>query len=128
MSNKRTNSVGEAATRELARKELGAMPKLRLTLILFVTFAGSVLGGMLSERLFTSGMVHAQKANGVNAEEFLLLDHTGKARAGLGLDQNGEVGFILTSRDGNRTLSLSPDGPVAVKLSDRTGRLIWSAP
>ena len=104
------------------------MPKLRLTLVLFVTFIGSMLGGMLSERLLSSGMVHAQKANGVNAEEFLLLDHTGKARAGLGLDQNGEVGFILTSRDGNRTLSLSPDGPVAVKLSDRAGRLIWSAP
>jgi hypothetical protein len=92
------------------------------------TFAGSLLGGMLAERLFDRGIVHAQKANGVNAEEFLLLDQAGKARAGLGLDANGEVGFVLTSRDGNRTLALSPDGPVAVKLTDRSGRILWSAP
>jgi hypothetical protein len=72
--------------------------------------------------------VRAQKANGVNAEEFLLLDQSGKARAGLGLDQNGEVGLVLTSRDGNRTLALSPDGPVAIKVTDRSGRVLWSAP
>jgi hypothetical protein len=83
---------------------------------------------MLAERLFDHGIVHAQKANGVNAEEFLLLDQTGKARAGLGLDTNGEVGLVLTSRDGNRTLALSPDGPAAVKLTDRSGRILWSAP
>jgi hypothetical protein len=83
---------------------------------------------MLGERMFVSGLVHAQKANGVNAEEFLLLDQSGKARAGLGLDLNGEVGLVLTSRDGNRTLALSPDGPLAVKLTDRSGRVLWSAP
>ena len=64
----------------------------------------------------------------MHAEEFLLLDQTGKARAGLGLDSNGEVGLVLTSRDGNRTLAFSPDGPVAAKLSDRSGRILWSAP
>ena len=96
--------------------------------LLATTFVGSLLGGMLAERLFDHGIVHAQKANGVNAEEFLLLDQTGKARAGLGLDANGEVGLVLTSRDGNRTLALSPDGPAAVKLTDRSGRILWSAP
>jgi hypothetical protein len=96
--------------------------------LLITTFVGSLLGGMLAERLFDRGVVHAQKANGVNAEEFLLLDQAGKARAGLGLDANGEVGLVLTSRDGNRTLALSPDGPVAVKLSERSGRIVWSAP
>jgi hypothetical protein len=96
--------------------------------LLMTTFVGSLLGGMLAERLFDRGVVHAQKANGVNAEEFLLLDQAGKARAGLGLDANGEVGLVLTSRDGNRTLALSPDGPVAVKLSERSGRIVWSAP
>jgi hypothetical protein len=96
--------------------------------MLAITFIGSVIGGMLGERLSVSDDVHAQKSNGVNAEEFLLLDQTGKARAGLGLDANGEVGLVLTSRDGNRTLTLSPDGPVAVKLTDRSGRVLWSAP
>jgi hypothetical protein len=83
---------------------------------------------MLGEQLFLPGPAHAQKANGVNAEEFLLLDQSGRARAGLGLDANGEVGLILTSRDGNRTLALSPDGPIAVKLTDRSGRILWQAP
>jgi hypothetical protein len=104
------------------------MTRLPLILILLTTFAGGLIGGMLSERLHTSAVVHAQKANGVNAEEFLLLDQTGKARAGLGLDSIGEVGLVLTSRDGNRVLALSPDGPIAVKLSERSGRILWSAP
>jgi hypothetical protein len=104
------------------------MTKLSWLLVLATTFIGSMLGGMLGERMFISGLVHAQKANGVNAEEFLLLDQSGKARAGLGLDANGEVGLVLTSRDGNRTLALSPDGPVAVKLTERSGRVLWSAP
>lgn len=104
------------------------MKRLRWALMLAITFIGSVIGGMLGERLSVSDDVHAQKSNGVNAEEFLLLDQTGKARAGLGLDANGEVGLVLTSRDGNRTLTLSPDGPVAVKLTDRSGRVLWSAP
>jgi len=104
------------------------MTKLQATFVLATIFVGSMVGGMLSGWLLTSGVVQAQKTNAVNAEEFLLLDQTGKARAGLGLDNNGEVGLVLTSRDGNRTLALSPDGPVAVKLSDRTGRILWSAP
>ena len=104
------------------------MTKLSWVVVLATTFVGSLLGGMLAERLFDRGIVHAQKANGVNAEEFLLLDQAGKARAGLGLDANGEVGLVLTSRDGNRTLALSPDGPAAVKLTDRSGRILWSAP
>ena len=104
------------------------MTKLQVMLVLATTFVGSMIGGMMSERLFDSGVVQAQKPNGVNAEEFLLIDQAGKARAGLGLDSNGEVGLILTSRDGNRKLSLSPDDAMAIKLSDRTGRVLWSAP
>jgi hypothetical protein len=104
------------------------MTKLSWVLVLVTTFVGSVTGGLLGERLLVAGLVHAQKPNGVNAEEFLLVDQSGKARAGLGLDSNGEVGLVLTSRDGNRTLALSPDGPVAVKLTDRSGRILWSAP
>jgi hypothetical protein len=85
-------------------------------------------GGVLSERLLSVGSVQAQKANAVNAEEFLLLDQSGKARAGLGLDANGEVGFVLTSKDGNRTLTLSPDDPKTIKLVERGGRVLWGAP
>ncbi|HEX6948699.1 MAG TPA: hypothetical protein VF127_03790 [Nitrospira sp.] len=103
------------------------MTKMQMVLVL-TTFLGSLIGGLLGERMLVSGVGYAQKPNGVNAEEFLLVDQAGRARAGLGLDANGEVGLVLTSRDGNRTLALSPDGPVAVKLTDRSGRILWSAP
>ena len=36
-------------------------------------------------------------------------------------------GLVLTSRDGSRTLALSPDDRFAVKLSDQSGRIPWSA-
>ena len=96
--------------------------------LVIVTLIGSMTGGVLSGWWFAPSPVTAQKANGMNAEEFLLLDTTGKARAGLGLDKNGEVGLVMVSRDGNRKLSLSPDDRVAVKLSDQSGRILWSAP
>ena len=96
--------------------------------LVVVTFVGSIIGGALSGWWLAPSPVKAQKTNGVNAEEFLLLDSNGKARAGLGLDKNGEVGLILTSRDGNRKLALSPDDRFAVKLSDQNGRVLWSAP
>ena len=96
--------------------------------LVIVTLIGSITGGALSGWWFAPSPATAQKANGMNAEEFLLLDTSGKARAGLGLDKNGEVGLVMVSRDGNRKLSLSPDDQSAVKLSDQTGRVLWSAP
>jgi hypothetical protein len=75
-----------------------------------------------------ASLATAEKAKRVNAEEFLLLDPSGKARAGLGLDQNGEVGLVLTSRDGNRSLYLTPDERPVIKFTDRDGQIIWSAP
>ncbi len=104
------------------------MTRWQFVLVLVTVFLGSAAGGVISERVLSVGAVHAQKSNGVNAEEFLLLDQSGKARAGLGLDANGEVGLVMTSRDGGRKLALSPDGPIAIKVSDRTGRILWSAP
>lgn len=55
------------------------------------------------------------RTDGVNAEKLLLLDARGKARAGLGLDNNGEVG--LMSREGSRALAFSRRS-VYVKLFD----------
>ena len=104
------------------------MSRSHFGFLVVVTFVGSIIGGAVSGWWLAPSPVKAQKANGVNAEEFLLLDSTGKARAGLGLDKNGEVGLVLMSRDGNRKLALSPDERFAVKLSDQTGRVLWSAP
>lgn len=91
-------------------------------------FLGGILGGFLSTQVFVPKSVEAQKINGVNAEEFLLLDARGKARAGLGLDANGEIGLILTSKDGTRTLTLSPDEPSFIKLVEQGGRVLWGVP
>ncbi len=91
-------------------------------------FLGGTVGGMLSTQLLSPRSVEAQEPNGVNAEEFLLLDTKGKARAGLGLDANGEVGLVLRSKDGSRTLTLSPDDPSVIKLVEREGRILWEAP
>ena len=96
--------------------------------LVMITFVGSIIGGALSGWWLAPALVKAQKVNVMNAEEFVLLDTSGKARAGLGLDKNGEVGLVLMSRDGNRKLALSPDDRFAVKLSDQSGRILWSAP
>ena len=104
------------------------MSRGRFGFLVVVTLVGSTMGGALSGWWLAPLPIKAQKTNGVNAEEFLLLDTNGKARAGLGLDKNGEVGLVLTSRDGNRKLVLSPDDRFAVKLSDQNGRILWSAP
>ncbi|MBX3303124.1 MAG: hypothetical protein KF693_12990 [Nitrospira sp.] len=100
----------------------------QMVMLCVAAFLGGVLGGVLSTQFLFPKPVEAQKPNGVNAEEFLLLDARGKARAGLGLDANGEVGFVLRSKDGNRTLTLSPDEPSVIKLVDRGGRILWGAP
>jgi len=91
-------------------------------------FLGGAVGGAFSAHVMLPETVEAQKPNGVNAEEFLLLDAKGKARAGLGLDANGEVGLVLKSKDGNRTLTLSPDEQSIIKLVERGGRIVWEAP
>jgi hypothetical protein len=96
--------------------------------IVMAAFLGGMVGGVLSDQLLSGKTVQAQKTNGVNAEEFLLLDQAGKARAGLGLDANGEVGLVLTSKDGSRKLTLSPDDPKAITLVERGGRVLLSMP
>ena len=103
------------------------MSRRHFGFLVVVTFVGSIIGGAVSGWWLASSPVKALKTNGVNAEEFLLLDMSGKARAGLGPDKNGEVGLLLTSRGGNRTLAFSPDDRLAVKLSDQSGRVLWSA-
>jgi len=104
------------------------MTKKQMLVLCTATFLGGIIGGILGAQIFAPMSVEAQKSNGVNAEEFLLLDARGNARAGLGLDANGEVGFVLRSKDGERTLTLSPDEPSVIKLADRGGRTLWGAP
>ena len=59
------------------------MSRGRFGFLVVVAFVGSIIGGVLSGWWLASSPAKAQKINGVNAEEFLLLDMSGKARAGL---------------------------------------------
>jgi hypothetical protein len=93
----------------------------RFLLLLGATFFEGIVGGLLSDQVLSSQSVQAQKPNVANAEEFLLLNSVGKARAGLGLDANGEVGLVPTSKDGNRSLTLSPDDRAAIKIGGAGG-------
>ena len=105
------------------------MTRLQYAMVLVATIVAGMAGGAISERLFSGGIAGAQsKSTNVSAEEFLLLDKSGTVRAGLGLDDKGEVGLILTSKDGNHRLYLSPDERLALKLADRKGTVLWSAP
>ncbi|HBH80039.1 MAG TPA: hypothetical protein DDY39_09455 [Nitrospira sp.] len=104
------------------------MTKKQMLVFCTAAFLGGILGGIFSAQIFEPRSAAAQKPNGVNAEEFLLLDSIGRARAGLGLDAKGEVGLVLRSKDGNRTLTLSPDDSLAIKLVERGGRILWSTP
>jgi hypothetical protein len=105
------------------------MTRSDLLFVSLVAMAGGLVGGAASERWSTQGLAIAQpRTNSVNAGEFVLLDRNGTPRAGLGLDQNGEVGLVLTSKDGSRKLALSPDGRLALKLTDNDGKVLWAAP
>lgn len=105
------------------------MTRLQFAVLVVTVMVSGFLGGAMSERLFSGSIAGAQpKTNEVSAEQFLLLDKAGKARAGLGLDAKGEVGLVLTSKDGSRRLYMSPDDQKALKLTDRNGTVVWSAP
>src|SRR3990167_901192 len=101
------------------------MTRLQYAILVAAMMLSGFPGGAMSERLFPGGIAGAEsKTNGVSAEEFLLLDKNGKARAGLGLDGAGEVSLVLTNKDGSRRLYLSPDDRSALKLVYRNGKVI----
>lgn len=55
------------------------MTQKQILLFCTAAFLGGIVGGVLSTQLLSPRPVEAQKPNGINAEEFLLLDAKGKA-------------------------------------------------
>lgn len=104
------------------------MTRRQYATIILVAAASGLLGGALAGWLLTGEPALAQQRNRVKAEEFLLIDRTGRTRAGLGLDANGELGFVLTDKAGNRSLHISPDERQVLRLRDKTGAVLWAAP
>ncbi|MBM4123735.1 MAG: hypothetical protein FJ246_02075 [Nitrospira sp.] len=105
----------------MSRKDYGTM--------LVLAMLAGLVGGIVSERVFGSESALAQqRSKAVTSEEYLLVDKSGRARAGLGLDARGEVGLILLSKDGNRSLYLTPDEAKALQLKDKDGKVLWAIP
>ena len=97
--------------------------------VLVVASLSGLVGGVLSDRLFSIDSLWAQlRQRVVNSEEFLLVDKAGKTRGGLGLGADGGVGLVLTAKDGTKTLFLSPDEPQVVRLMDQSGKTLWGLP
>lgn len=105
------------------------MNRTEFAAVLAVALVGGFLGGLCAERLLSADTALAQqRMKVVNSEEFLLVDKFGRTRAGLGLDHNGEVGLVLLGKEGSRSLHFTPDEPQALKLKDKTGKVLWAAP
>ncbi|MEW6542783.1 MAG: hypothetical protein AB1411_04135 [Nitrospirota bacterium] len=105
------------------------MDRKQFATVLMVAALAGLVGGALSGRFWATDPAWAQQRfKVVNAEEFLLVDKFGRTRAGLGLDANGEIGLVLTGREGNRRLYFSPDEKQALRLLDKDNRVLWAAP
>lgn len=105
------------------------MDRTEFAAVLAVALVGGFLGGLFADRfLNVEPALAQQRMKVVNSEEFLLVDKFGRTRAGLGLDANGEVGFVLLGKDGNRSLHLTPDEAQALKVKDKAGKILWAAP
>jgi hypothetical protein len=111
---------------EPMRKE-AAVIRMGQWLMLGGMMVAGMIGGAVSAWYFSGEPAFAQQRfKVVNAEEFLLVDKTGKTRAGLGLDAGGAIGLILVGK-GGKTLHLSPDERMVLRLEEN-GKVVWSAP
>jgi hypothetical protein len=104
------------------------MTQRQYAMVVLVAAASGLLGGALAGWLLSGEPALAQQRNRLRAEEFLLIDRSGRTRAGMGLDANGELGFVLTDKVGNRSLYISPDESQVLRLKDKDGRILWAAP
>ena len=105
------------------------MMQKQILVLCGAAFFGGIVGGVLS----TSVPVYQDRLKRRNLMEYMPRSsycwmQKARARAGLGLDANGEIGLVLRSKDGSRTLTLSPDEPSVIKLVERGGRILWEAP
>jgi hypothetical protein len=107
------------------------MTQRQYAMVIVIAAASGLLGGAVADWLLTSAPAWAQQRSRVKSlvtEELLLIDRSGRTRAGLGLDANGELGFVLTDKTGTRNIYLSPDESQSLRLRDKEGRVLWGAP
>lgn len=98
----------------------------RVSLWLAAAMTAGLIGGMVSVWLF-SGVAFARKASKekqvVSAEDFHLVDGTGKLRGALFVSAKGEPGFALFDKEGKDRilLMLNADGSAVIDLHDEAG-------
>lgn len=99
----------------------------RIALWLAAAMMAGWVGGMMSVWLFDVGEAFARKVSKekrvVTAEDFHLVDETGKLRGALFVSAKGEPGFALFDKEGKDRilLMLNADGSAVVDLHDEGG-------
>ncbi len=100
----------------------------RSGVVALAVIAAIVLMGQAASKLAPPG----KPGKVVGAEQFIVHDARGGVRAELGTLPNGTVRLVLYDR-GNPgetrvILSAGPESSPALSFSDKTGKVIWSAP
>ncbi|MCG3116225.1 MAG: hypothetical protein LLH30_11140 [Candidatus Manganitrophus sp. SA1] len=99
----------------------------RVGLWLAAAMTAGLIGGVLSVWIFNVGEAFARKASKekrvVTAEDFHLVDDTGKLRGALFVSAKGEPGFALFDKEGKDRilLMLNADGSTSIELHDQAG-------
>jgi hypothetical protein len=99
----------------------------RVGLGLVAAIMAGLVGGMVSVWLFDKGVAFARKGSKekqvVTAEDFHLVDGSGRLRGALFVSAKGEPGFALFDKEGKDRilLMLNADGSAAIELHDEAG-------
>jgi hypothetical protein len=99
----------------------------RFGLWLAAAMMAGLIGGMGSAWLFDEGVAFARKATKekrvITAEDFHLVDGSGKLRGALFVSAKGEPGFALFDKEGKDRilLMLNADGSALIELHDEAG-------
>ncbi len=99
----------------------------RVGLWLAAAMTAGLIGGMLSVWIFNVGEAFARKGSKekrvVTAEDFHLVDETGKLRGALFVSAKGAPGFALFDKEGKDRilLMLNADGSALIELHDEAG-------
>jgi len=98
-------------------------------LMLTLALAAGLVGGVISSKFLMGQPAFAEKKNKpqniVEAQEFLLIDENGKARARLGfMPQTKQPGLWLHDEQGKDRISLGLSPEPGLYLSDSVGRVV----
>ncbi len=121
-------STMETLARRLDKVERENRRWKRAGVLALAVIAAIVLMGQAASKLAPPG----KPGKIVGAEQFIVHDARGGVRAELGTLPNGTVRLVLYDRgnpgETSVILSAGPETSPALSFSDKSGKVIWSAP